>query len=105
VDLCESDGTVFLPWAPLHEAARLAPMAEAARRLGTAPEQIALAWLLGRSPQILVIPGSGSPEHVAANIAAAALPVASRRRAASARPAASATTEAAAPAFAPVPKL
>jgi len=105
VDLCEADGMVFLPWAPMHEAARLAPMAEAARRLGTAPEQVALAWLLGRSPQILVIPGSGSLEHVAANINAATLPLALRRRAPRVRSEASEPTEAAALAFAPAPKL
>jgi pyridoxine 4-dehydrogenase len=37
------------------------------------PHQVALAWLLGRSPQILPIPGSGSPEHVEQNVAAASL--------------------------------
>jgi len=41
--------------------------------LGVDPRQVALAWLLGRSSQILPIPGSGSPEHVAANVAAASL--------------------------------
>jgi pyridoxine 4-dehydrogenase len=35
------------------------------------PRQLALAWLLARSPQILPIPGSGSPEHVEQNVAAA----------------------------------
>jgi aryl-alcohol dehydrogenase-like predicted oxidoreductase len=45
----------------------------AARRLGVSTRQIALAWLLGRSAQILPIPGSGSAEHVAENVAAAAL--------------------------------
>jgi aryl-alcohol dehydrogenase-like predicted oxidoreductase len=37
------------------------------------PRQIALAWLLTRSKQILPIPGSGSPDHVAANVAAASV--------------------------------
>jgi pyridoxine 4-dehydrogenase len=37
------------------------------------PRQVALAWLLARSPQILPIPGSGSPEHVEQNILAASL--------------------------------
>jgi pyridoxine 4-dehydrogenase len=40
-------------------------------KLGVSPHQVALAWLLARSPQILPIPGSGSPEHVEQNVAAA----------------------------------
>ena len=80
VDLCEPEGIVFVPWAPMQEAARLPPVLDAARRLGVEPEQVALAWLLGRSPQILAIPGSGSAGHVAANVAAASLELASRRR-------------------------
>src|SRR5215469_3310339 len=53
--------------------AAVPPVLTAARRLGAEPRQVALAWLLGRSSQILPIPGSGSPEHVAANVAAASL--------------------------------
>ena len=49
------------------------PVLSAAKRLGVSERQVALAWLLARSPQILPIPGSGSPEHVADNIAAASL--------------------------------
>ena len=37
------------------------------------PHQVALAWMLARSPQILPIPGSGSPEHVEQNVAAASI--------------------------------
>lgn len=88
VDLCESEGIAFLPWAPMHEAARLPPVVGAARLLGVGPEQVALAWLLGRSPQVVLIPGSGWAEHVAANIAAASLELASRRRTRPADPAA-----------------
>jgi len=40
---------------------------------GVSQRQVALAWLLARAPQMLVIPGSGSPEHVADNITAAGL--------------------------------
>jgi aryl-alcohol dehydrogenase-like predicted oxidoreductase len=40
---------------------------------GVTVRQVALAWLLARSPQILPIPGSGSPEHVEQNVAAASL--------------------------------
>jgi len=45
----------------------------AARNHGCSPRQIVLAWLLARSPQILPIPGSGDPEHVETNIAAAGI--------------------------------
>jgi pyridoxine 4-dehydrogenase len=73
VDLCDSESIVFLPWAPIQDIGRVPPILNAARRLGVDPRQVALAWLLGRSSQILPIPGSGSPEHVAANVAAASL--------------------------------
>jgi aryl-alcohol dehydrogenase-like predicted oxidoreductase len=49
----------------------------AARHHGVSTRQIALAWLLARSDQILPIPGSGSPEHVAENIAAASIQLSS----------------------------
>ena len=45
----------------------------AARNHGVSTRQITLAWLLTRSAHILPIPGSGSPEHVAENIAAASI--------------------------------
>ena len=45
----------------------------AAQRHGVTERQVALAWLLARSPQILPIPGSGAPEHVEQNVAAASL--------------------------------
>jgi len=73
VDLCEQEDIVFLPWAPIQEAEHLVPVLTAAERHDVTPRQIALAWLLSRSPQILPIPGSGSPEHVTDNIVAASL--------------------------------
>jgi diketogulonate reductase-like aldo/keto reductase len=73
VDLCEQEQLVFLPWAPILDADRNAAVTEAARRHGASPHQIVLAWLLARSPQMLPIPGSGSPGHVAQNIAAASI--------------------------------
>jgi aryl-alcohol dehydrogenase-like predicted oxidoreductase len=73
VDLCDSESIVFLPWAPMQNIGGVPPVLNAARRLDVDPHQVALAWLLGRSPQILPIPGSGSPEHVAANVAATSL--------------------------------
>jgi pyridoxine 4-dehydrogenase len=73
VDLCDSESIVFLPWAPLQNIGDVPPVLTAARRLNVSPREVALAWLLGRSAQILPIPGSGSAEHVADNVAAASL--------------------------------
>ena len=73
VDLCTQESLAFLPWAPIQETEKIAAVLNAAKRLGVSERQIALAWLLARSPQVLPIPGSGSPEHVADNIAAAGL--------------------------------
>jgi aryl-alcohol dehydrogenase-like predicted oxidoreductase len=73
VDLCEQEQIVFLPWAPIQDTGTNGPVGQAAERLGVSERQVALAWLLARSPQILPIPGTGSAEHAEANIAAAAL--------------------------------
>ena len=73
VDLCEQEQLAFLPWAPIQGADEAGPVAEAASRHGVTARQIVLAWLLARSPQMLPIPGSGSPGHVEDNIAAAAI--------------------------------
>jgi aryl-alcohol dehydrogenase-like predicted oxidoreductase len=73
LDLCTQESLAFLPWAPIQDTDRIVPVLSAAKRLGVSERQIALAWLLAHSPQILPIPGSGSPEHVEENIAAASL--------------------------------
>jgi pyridoxine 4-dehydrogenase len=73
VDLCDQEDLVFLPWAPIQDAHKITPILTAARRHRVSPRQIALAWLIARSPQILPIPGSGSPEHVTENIAATSI--------------------------------
>jgi pyridoxine 4-dehydrogenase len=73
VDLCDQEKLIFLPWAPIQDADRMAPILSAASRHHVSTRQVALAWLLARSPQILPIPGSGSPGHVAENIAAASV--------------------------------
>jgi pyridoxine 4-dehydrogenase len=73
VDLCEQEQLVFIPWAPIQDTNTVVPVQAAASRLGVSPRQVVLAWLLSRSPQMLPIPGSGSPEHVEDNIAAASL--------------------------------
>ncbi len=73
VDLCGQDGLAFLPWAPIQDTERIIPLVTTAERHGASQRQIALAWLLARSRVMLPIPGSGSPGHVAENIAAASI--------------------------------
>ena len=77
VDLCELEQIAFLPWAPIQQADSNPAVAEAAKRHGASPRQVILAWLLARSPQILPIPGTGSPEHAEANVAAASIELSS----------------------------
>ena len=76
VDVCELEQIAFLPWAPIQQAGSNPAVAEAVRRHGAAPRQIVLAWLLARSSQILPIPGTGSPGHAEANVAAASIELA-----------------------------
>jgi pyridoxine 4-dehydrogenase len=76
LDVCERSGIAFLPWFPLAlgELARSGGrLAQVARSRGATTAQIALAWLLRRSPTMLPIPGTSSVEHVEENIAAAGL--------------------------------
>jgi pyridoxine 4-dehydrogenase len=75
VDLCEQEQMVFLPWAPIRSVDGEGPLGEIARRHGVTPRQIALAWLLARSPSILPIPGTGSVSHLEDNLAAVAVPL------------------------------
>jgi pyridoxine 4-dehydrogenase len=74
--MCESDNLAFIPWFPLAtgELARSgSSLAEAAARHEATPAQLALAWLLNRSPVMLVIPGTSSLAHVEENVKAAAI--------------------------------
>ena len=73
LEVCELEQIVFLPWAPIQQADANPAVDEAAKRHDASPRQIVLAWLLARSPQVLPIPGTGSPGHAEANIAAAAI--------------------------------
>jgi pyridoxine 4-dehydrogenase len=73
VDLCEEESLVFLPWAPIQEAERKPAILQAARSHGVTEHQVVLAWLLASSPAMLPIPGTGSPEHVTDNVAAASI--------------------------------
>ena len=74
VDYCERNTIVFIPWFPLG-AGRIAGeiLHRIARAHRAAPTQVALSWLLRRSPVILPIPGTSSLEHLEQNIAAASL--------------------------------
>ena len=76
VDYCEREGIAFIPWYPL-DAGPLAdeegPLRDLVDRLHATPAQIALAWLLHRSPAILPIPGTSSEAHLEENTAAAAI--------------------------------
>ncbi|WP_239153547.1 aldo/keto reductase [Virgisporangium aliadipatigenens] len=73
VDRCEELGITFLPWLPVANGTPGAAAVEVARDLGVTPVQASLAWLLHRSPVILPIPGTTSPEHLAENVAAAGI--------------------------------
>jgi pyridoxine 4-dehydrogenase len=73
VDTCELEQIAFLPWAPIQQAGGNPAVTEAAKRHDASPRQIVLAWLLARSPQMLPIPGTGSPEHLETNVAAASI--------------------------------
>jgi len=72
---CEKHGIAFLPWYPLGDgsALRLSKVRKVAAKLGAAPAQVAIAWLLKKSPVMLPIPGTGSLEHLEENMAAAKL--------------------------------
>src|SRR6478752_7412381 len=76
LDYCEAEGIGFIPWFPL-ATGQLSkddgPLADAARDHGATPSQLALAWLLRRSPVMLPIPGTSSVAHLESNTAAAGI--------------------------------
>ena len=69
VDHCAEQGIVFVPFFPLRGTDAPA-VAEIAGRHGASPQQVALAWLLARSPAMLPIPGTLSLDHLEQNLAA-----------------------------------
>jgi pyridoxine 4-dehydrogenase len=80
LDACAADGVPYVPFFPLGSAFQLgkpvltAPaVVETASRLGVTTAQVALAWLLRRSPNVLLIPGTSSLSHLRENLAAAEL--------------------------------
>ena len=78
---CEKEKIAFIPWFPL-AAGRMAgsesPIAHIAAHLKATPSQVALAWLLARSPVMLPIPGTSKVKHLEENIAAAELTIETR---------------------------
>jgi pyridoxine 4-dehydrogenase len=76
LDHCEREGIAFIPWYPL-AAGRLTGegtvLDRVAKRLTASPAQVALAWVLQRSPVMLPIPGTSQVKHLEENVAAAAL--------------------------------
>ncbi|WP_436788986.1 aldo/keto reductase [Yinghuangia sp. YIM S10712] len=69
---CEAAGIAFLPWRTVAwgQAGASAEVAAVAAEFGATPTQVALAWLLGRSPVILPIPGTARIDHLEENLAA-----------------------------------
>lgn len=75
VDLAGELGFAFIPWAPVggRRPGEGRALETVALRHGVTPVQVAIAWLLARSPQMLPIPGTGSVAHLEENVAAAAV--------------------------------
>jgi pyridoxine 4-dehydrogenase len=73
---CQEHGIAFIPWFPLATGELAKPGGQAAQvseEIGASPSQVALAWLLRRSPVMLPIPGTSTVEHLEDNLAAAAI--------------------------------
>ncbi|MET0388658.1 MAG: oxidoreductase [Polyangiales bacterium] len=75
IDQLANDGIAYVPFFPLGGFSPLqsSALSEVASALASTPLQVALAWLLQRSPNILLIPGTSSVDHLRENLAAAAL--------------------------------
>jgi aryl-alcohol dehydrogenase-like predicted oxidoreductase len=75
IDALAAQGIAYVPFFPLGGFSPLQSqtLSDVAARLGATPMQVALAWLLARAPNILLIPGTSSPGHLHENLAAAEL--------------------------------
>jgi pyridoxine 4-dehydrogenase len=76
LDYATAENIAFIPWFPIATgdlAAPDSPVADIAAELGATPSQVALAWLLQKSPVVLPIPGTKSVEHLTENLGAAAV--------------------------------
>jgi pyridoxine 4-dehydrogenase len=74
VNYCERENIAFIPWFPLAAGNLAQPgsvLSEIAAKFGATPSQVALAWVLKRSPVMLPIPGTGRVKHLEENTAAA----------------------------------
>jgi aryl-alcohol dehydrogenase-like predicted oxidoreductase len=74
LDFCEKNGIGFIPWFPLAAGDLAKPgsvLDQVAKKAGASPSQVALAWVLKRSPVMLPIPGTGKVKHLEENVAAA----------------------------------
>ena len=88
LDYCEREKLAFLPWAPLSagKIGQESAVERVAKRRSSTPLQVAIAWLLARSPVMLPIPGTSRVSHLEENVAAASLRLASQDLAELARP-------------------
>jgi pyridoxine 4-dehydrogenase len=84
IDQLAREGTAYVPFFPLGGFTPLqsSVLSDVARRLGATPMQVALAWLLTRAPNILLIPGTSSVTHLRENLAAVDLALPDEARAA-----------------------
>ncbi|WP_201722850.1 aldo/keto reductase [Caulobacter sp. BP25] len=76
LDYCEANGIGFIPWFPLASGGLAQPggLVDAlARAKGASASQIALAWMLKRSPSIIAIPGTSRVKHLEENVAGGAV--------------------------------
>jgi pyridoxine 4-dehydrogenase len=76
LEYCEREGLGFIPWFPIATgqlAGRDGPLSVLSKRVGASPAQLALAWLLRRSPVVLPIPGTNSAGHLQENVEGAQL--------------------------------
>jgi aryl-alcohol dehydrogenase-like predicted oxidoreductase len=76
LDYCEAESIGFIPWFPLAAGSLAKPgsvLDGIAKKHGASPSQVALAWLLKRSPVMLPIPGTGKVKHLEENVAGASI--------------------------------
>jgi aryl-alcohol dehydrogenase-like predicted oxidoreductase len=82
LEYCEAENLGFIPWHPVATGALArpgGPLDSIAAEVGATPSQLALAWLLRRSPVMLPIPGTSSVAHLEENVGAAAIRLDERR--------------------------
>ena len=76
LDYCAAEGIAFIPWFPLATGQLIgdgSPLTELAKKHEVSEAQLALAWVLNRSPQMLAIPGTSKVAHLEDNMKAATI--------------------------------